>query len=278
MQETLGEQILRILDAKMETPALYGWFHLLSFALALGAAAALCLLHKKNSPDRVSRTVLVISLITILLEIYKQINFNLTYGGGQGVQLDMQWYAFPWQFCTTPMYVGLLAGLTRRGRLHDACCAYLATYAMFAGACVMFYPGDVFIDTIGINIQTMFCHGSMLTIGIYLYVTGHVKLEHKTIFRAAPIFLICVAIAVILNETAFHTGLLEEHEFNMFYISPYCEPHLPVYSIVQEHVPYPLCLLLYMMGFTAASYIILLGAMGVSRLSRLLRRKHAVAA
>ena len=278
MQETLGEKILRILDASMETPGLYGWFHLLSFAIALGAAALLCRLHRNASADRVSRTVLITSLITLLLEIYKQINYNFTYGTGQGVGFDMQWYAFPWQFCTTPMYVGILAGLTRRGKVHDACCAYLATYSVFAGACVMFYPGDVFIRTIGINIQTMFCHGSMLTLGIYLYVTGHVKLEHRTILRALPIFLICVGVAIIMNETANATGLLEEHNFNMFYISPYCDPHLPVYSIVQEHVPYPFCLILYILGFSAASWIILLAAMGVGKLVRKLRAKPTVAA
>ena len=47
----------------------------------------------------------------------------------------------------------------------------------------------------------------------------------------------------------------------MFFISPHQDPHLPVYSIVQQHVPYPFCLILYIIGFTAAAYIILLLAM-----------------
>lgn len=268
MKETTLEMILRILDAEMETPELYGWFHLASFAAVIAATVLLCCLHRKDKPDRVSNVVLVTAIITILLEIYKQVNYNLDYGTGHGVQLDVQWYSFPWQFCSTPMYVGLLAGLTRRGKLHDALCAYLATYAVFAGACVMFYPGDVFIDTIGINLQTMICHGSMLVIGIYLFVSGHVKLEHRTILRAIPVFVTCVVIAVILNEIAYYTGLLETHDFNMFYISRHCEPHLPVYSLVQEVVPYPFCLILYGLGFSAAAYIILLAAMGIGKLMR----------
>lgn len=258
--------ILRFLDSKMETPTLYGWFHLASFAAVIMATVLLCCMHRKDKPNRVSNVVLITAIITILLEIYKQINYNLDYGDGLGVRWDIEWYSFPWQFCSTPMYVGLLAGLTRRGKLHDALCAYLATYAMFAGACVMFYPGDVFIDTIGINIQTMICHGSMLMIGVYLFVSGHVKLEHRTILRAIPVFVTCVVIAIILNEIAYYTGLLETHDFNMFYISPHCDPHLPVYSLVQEVVPYPWCLFLYVLGFTAASYIILLAAMGIGKL------------
>jgi hypothetical protein len=164
------------------------------------------------------------------------------------------------------MYVGLLAGIVRRGKVHDAACAYLATYAVFAGACVMFYPNDVFISTIGINIQTMICHGSMLTIGIYLLATGYVKLEHKTILKAIPVFCCAVLIAVVLNEIAYRTGLLTTDTFNMFFISPYCDPHLPVYSIVQEHVAFPWCLIIYIAAFSLAAYLMLLIAMGVKAL------------
>jgi hypothetical protein len=60
----------------------------------------------------------------------------------------------------------------------------------------------------------------------------------------------------------------------MFYISPYCDPSLPVYSIVQQYVPYPWCLILYIAGFTAAAYIVLLGAMGIQKLAT--RKKSRV--
>ena len=106
----------------------------------------------------------------------------------------------------------------------------------------MFYPEAVFVETIGISIQTMICHGSMITVGIYLLYSGYVKLEHKTILKAIPVFIIFVFTAVILNEIAFQTELLYEHEFNMFFISPHCDPSLPVYSLVQNVVAYPWCL------------------------------------
>ena len=52
----------------------------------------------------------------------------------------------------------------------------------------------------------------------------------------------------------------------MFFVSPYCEPSLPVYSLVQAAVPYPFCLLIYFLGFSAAAYLILLAVLGISRL------------
>ena len=164
------------------------------------------------------------------------------------------------------MYVGLLAGLTKKGKLHESLCAYLVTYAFFAGLAVMIYPADVFIDTVGINIQTMICHGSMLTIGIYLLRTGYVPLAHKTILKALPVFAVNVTLAVIMNEIAYYSGLLETETFNMFFVSRHCAPSLPVYSLVQTYVPYPFCLILYIAGFTAAGYLILLSGMGIAKL------------
>lgn len=257
--------VLRILDAKMEEPELFGWFHITFLLLSLIAAAILCLLHKNASQERVRNIVFGVAVAVIILEVYKQVNYSFSYADGN-VAFQYQWYAFPWQFCSMPMYVGFLAGIFRKGRIHDCLCAFLSTYAVFAGLCVMFYPETVFIDTIGINIQTMICHGSMITVGIYLLYSGYVKLEHKTILKAIPVFLVSVLTAVIFNEIAFQSGLLNDHEFNMFFISPHCEPSLPVYSLVQNAVPYPWCLIIYVSAFTLAAYLILLVAMGIKYL------------
>lgn len=259
------QKLLEIMDADMQVPGLYGWFHLLSLAMTVALAVVLCLTHKKDNPDRVRRVVLVTALTVTALEIYKQINFSFSYT--DGISFDYPWYSFPFQFCSTPMYIGLLAGLTRKGKVHDAACAYLATYSVFAGICVMLYPASVFIDTIGVNIQTMVCHGTMISIGAYLLYSGYVKIEWKTLLRAAVIFAILVSMAAVMNEVAFRTGLLETDDFNMFYISPHCAPHLPIYSLVQEIVPFPVSLIIYIAGFTTAAALILLIAKGIENLS-----------
>lgn len=260
------KKLLQILDTEMDTPTPYGWFHVLSFALTIAAAILLCVTHKKNDTERVRRVVLGVAIAVTVLEIYKQINYSFSYGG-ESIVFDYEWYSFPFQFCSLPMYVGLLASFIKKGKIHDALCAFLATYAVFAGACVMFYPVQVFIGTIGINIQTMVCHGSMISVGVYLLYSGHVKLEHKTILKAMSVFAVGILCAVVMNEIAYVSELLETDTFNMFFISPHCEPSLPVYSLVQAVVPYPFCLILYFAGFSAAAYLILLIAMGISRLT-----------
>ena len=261
---TFWQSVLAFLDSSMETPDSFGWFHLLWFAITFLALIPLLRFPKKPSGDHVRRVVLITAIAVIILEIYKQINYSFSYE--DGIVFDYQWYAFPFQFCSTPMYIGLLAGLAKKGTLYECLCAYLATYAVFAGLAVMIYPNDVFISTIGINIQTMICHGSMITIGIYLFATGHVKLQHRTILKAIPVFAITVSMAAAMNEIAYGVGLLETETFNMFFISPHCEPSLLVYSEVQRVFPFPFCLIIYILGFTAAAYVILLFAMGIGKL------------
>jgi len=256
-------KILQILDTSMERPGLFGWFHVLWLALVVVSTFVLCYLYKKEKLKNVRAVVLVTAVIVSVLEIYKQINYSFSYENG--ISFDFQWYAFPWQFCSMPMYVGLLAGLTKKGKIHDAACAFLATFSMFAGLCVMIYPGDVFIRTIGVNIQTMVCHGSMIVIAVYLLYTGYVKVEHKTILKAIPVFAVALTLAVIMNELAYYTGLLETETFNMFYVSRHCDPSLPVFSLVQAVVPYPWSLIIYIAGFSVAAYLLLLIAIGIKR-------------
>ena len=263
------QSVLAFFDSSMETPLSFGLFHLVWLALTFLALIPLLRFPKQQSDTHIRRVVLFTALTVIVLEIYKQINYSFSYENG--IVFDYQWYAFPSQFCSTPMYIGLLAGLTKKGKVHESLCAYLATYAMFAGLAVMIYPNDVFVETIGINIQTMICHGSMITIAIYLFATGHVKLQHKTILKAMPVFAVTVGMAAIMNEIAYQVGLLETETFNMFYISPYCDPHLLIYADVQKVVPFPWSLVIYIVGFTAAAYLILLIAMGIGALVKKLR-------
>ena len=257
------ETILKILDTRMTQPGMYGWFHIVSLVLMVAVTILFCRFGKNWDKRKV---LLTTAITVVILEIYKQVNFS--FASDNGFTFDYQWYAFPFQFCSTPMYIGLLAGLTKKGKLHDGLCAYLATFALFAGIGVMFYPCTVFTPKVGINIQTMICHGSMVVLGVYLLYTGHVKLAHKTILKAATVFAVCVALAAVMNEIAHASGLLQRESFDMFYISPYSVSELPVYVQVQAVVPFPWCLALYILGFSLAAYIMLLIAMGIAKLAK----------
>ncbi|MBR6502515.1 MAG: YwaF family protein [Clostridia bacterium] len=250
-------QIIAFLDSDMTEPTLYGWFHLVFLAATVIAAVLLIKRFKSPTEKTVRKILIIFAAVSLVLEIYKQINFTFSYDGTT-INADYQWYAFPFQFCSTPMYVGLLAAIIKSKKIHNALCLYLASFSLFAGVCVMAYPVQVFIGTIGINIQTMICHGSMIAIGVWLLCCDYIKFDKRSILPAASVFGVVILIASIMNEIAYFSGLLESENFNMFYISPHCDPSLPVYSLVQEIIPFPLCLIVYFLAFSIASYLILL--------------------
>lgn len=266
------QDILRFLDSKWERPELFGPYHIFALVAMFAVAILLCFLWKKGVIKNPRSVILGTAIIVTVFEIYKQINFNVAYDPELKF-LDYAWYAFPWQFCSTPLYVGLLAGLTNENhKIHKYLCSYLATFATFAGLAVMLYPGDVFTETIGICIQTVICHGSMVVVAIFLYYTGYVKTEWKTLFRAIPVFSVTLSVAIILNEIGHAVGLTKDHFFNMFYISRHEDSTLPVYSMVHNALMaenkafYPLCVIIYVVGFTLVAGIMLLIAMGIKKL------------
>ena len=251
--------VLRDLDVQMTVPEQFGWFHLLWIFLTVLTTVLLCVTHKMWDDKRVRRIVFITAVIVTVLEIYKQLCLGFYFA--EDGTLDYEWSSFPWQFCSMPMYVGLLTGIFRKGRVHTALNAFLATYATFAGLCVMVYPGNVFIDSVGINVQTMVCHGSMVAVGVYLLYSGYVKLHHKTLFSAMTVFVVTLCNAVFLNEVIYCAGVLGGDTFNLFFVSPYFETPLPIYSWLQANLPFPICLAAYFAAFSLAAYLVLLLAM-----------------
>lgn len=269
---TFFQAILKFLDTRwsqfgMEVPKAFGWFHIVSLIAMIGAAFLLCYFWQKRVIKNVRNVILITAIVVLVFEMYKQINFSFSYENG--IKFNYQWYIFPWQFCSTPLFIGLLAGLTK-GKVHDHLCSYLATYAFFAGLAVMIYTGDVYTDTIGICIQTMVCHGSMVAIAIFLFYTGYIRNIWSTLLKALPVFIMCLTVAIGFNEL-FHNVIkplirpdfMEEGRdiaFNMFYIGRYKYwewNNIPVYSSIHNAILganealYPLCVLIYIIGFTS---------------------------
>ena len=267
---TTFQKIMKFLDSDMIRPTNYGWFHLMCLGIVLVLTVLLCVFAKKYGDKGARIVVLTYSITTILLEVYKMLNYSYNW---ETNAWDFQWYAFPFQFCSTPMYVGLLAGCLKKGKFQDFLYSYLATYALFAGLAVMAMPNDVFISTIGINIQTMICHGGMVVMGIYLYACGAVKPRLKTLLKASAVFAVLASIALILNVSLYNAVAPET--FNMFFISPYFECTLPLLNTVYQSVHYVLFLLTYLVGFTICALIVLAIVMLVAKIISVVKNKKS---
>lgn len=252
----LFESVLYHLSGRMEIPAGYGVFHLICFALVILITVFLCLKFGKASQK--TEKILLLSAwgVLVILEIYKQLLYSINFT--DPVTWDYQWYSFPFQFCSSPLYLFPLAALIKNERARDAVRMFLATFSLFAGLAVMFYTNDVFSTYIGINLQTMIHHGAMVIFGVYL--GGRLLREGKMtlpyFLRGCLVFVIMLLIALILNLCA---PLFTDELFNMFYIGPNFPCTLVILDRIYLNVPYILFFIIYTLGFSFAALLIFCG-------------------
>lgn len=250
------QALLDLLNHQMQRPEMYqgiqtSWFQYLSLIIMIFLMVIFVKKYKQATRQDVISFIGIMAWILIGFEILKQINFTDANGG------TYQWYAFPFQFCSTPMYIGLLLRYTKNQTLQSYLMMFLATYGFFAGFAVMLYPADVYTSTTLINIQTMVHHGGMAVMGIVL-LSYHVEKTFKAFTQGVIVFSILTGIAILLNFI--HNTWIGEGTFNMFFINRLYQSGIPILSLFQPLVPNSLYILIFISGFSLVGYIMLLGS------------------
>lgn len=265
------EKILYAIERHtMETPGNYGWFHLLFFFIILGITVVACLWFYHHPNDKAVRWFTFGCWLTIfLLEIGKQLTYSFEYNPTTGEKVwDYQWYAFPFQLCSSPLYLLPFAAFLKEGKVRQGVCTFLATFSLFGGMAVFFYPNDVFISTVFINIQTMIHHGVQIIIGVLYLSYFRKQFTLKWFLYGLAVYGVMITTAMLLNWLIPYGT---EETFNMFYISPSYPSTLPIPSIIYPLVPYIVFFLLYLIGFSGIAIGIYYAAKGITKLIRVIR-------
>ena len=133
------KEFFEILKYEIEKPNNFGLFHLVSLAIVVAVTTLICI-RFKNCSDKTFRRIALISwLIMLVLEIYKQVVFTFDYTD-KGLVGDYQWYAFPFQFCSTPMYAAYIASLMKECKIRKALLSYLGFFTILGSFMVMLLP------------------------------------------------------------------------------------------------------------------------------------------
>jgi hypothetical protein len=256
---SLLEKLIYALSGQMPRPGNYGWFHLMFMGIILLVTVFLCVRYRDASPKQERAILLFFWGLIVLLELYKELQFAMNYTepvAENPITWSYEWGSFPFQFCSTPFYILPIAALARREKVRDAARMFLATYALIAGIAVYLYPNDVFIGTIGINIQTMVHHGTQVILGVYLgmRLRREGKLVRPVFLRGCLIFVIMVAIALGLNLAA---PLFTDRTFNMFFIGPRFPCSLVILDQIYPRIPYLAFLALYVLGFSLVALLMM---------------------
>ena len=257
----LFEKIVRFLQFEMERPHSYGWFHLLWLGASLALILFLCLRREKDHERSLRTLLLIYGLGALLLEAVKQIIWSYSFDPATGTGVwDYQWYAFPFQLCTTPIFVSLIAAFLKKGPARDWLLSFLAFVSILGSLATALYPETCFVSTVMVDLHTMYLHLGSLVVSVYLLATGEIRPRFRNLLRGFAVFLIFAALAELLNLAVYRSGVLQGESFNMFYISPWFPSSLPVFDRIQASVPFPVFLLSYLLAVFLGALLVFLTA------------------
>jgi hypothetical protein len=189
----------------------------------------------KDASDRAFRTVIIVSwAVMFLLELFKQTLFPLTIEEG-AVVYNYSWVDFPFQLCSTPIYVLPLLGFLRDGKVRDFAASYIMTVGLIGGIAVYLSPGTVLISNMVKSVQSMVHHGIQVMTGVLTAVYYRKRITKSFFYRGIVTFSVMFLIANLLNTVGFNiltsSGIMpEDASFNMFYITPNRDQNFPMFG------------------------------------------------
>lgn len=211
-------------------------------------------------------------LLLALSEIWKQwyLTFPLNHG-------NYNWWYFPFQLCSIPMYLLLLFPFVKKERIRNAFLTFLMCYGMLGGIAVFADTSGLHYPVAVLTVHSYLWHILLIVIGITAgtaYGLSSGKIQFKTSdsgditvptdrwksFRAITfreftdctlIYAVCCVIASIINAACNPYG-----EINMFYINP---RYTMVQIVFCDFVPYignTLTIFLYMTATVLGGFLL----------------------
>lgn len=262
-------KVFDLLQKEMPEPAAFGWFHCMWIGFMIIAIIGLYLQRKKHSEKQLKWVLGVYGITALVLETLKQLSWSYNMDDmTKSIVWDYQWYAFPFQLCTTPIFVCIISLFLKKGKVRDSLFSYMAFFTILGSISTILIPDSCLINDILVNIHTMWLHLGSFVVSVYLLMTGEISIDFTALKRAFSVFVMFVCIANGLNLFVYNAGVLNGETFNMFYISPYFNSSLPVFDMIQPKVPYLFYLLVYIVA-------LLLGASLIWCVAKLIQRATA---
>jgi len=218
-KQTILQFFLQKTAWPMTPPAPWSAFHILFSISGLAIAGLVALFLggscQKAGPGK-SRTIprpcLILWICGIILaasEIYKQLFILQVVNHGK-----YDWWYFPFQLCSTPMYLCLIFPLFPSGTLQKTIATYLKAFGFLGGIMALAEPSGLMHPYWTLTLHGLMWHILLVFIAFFCTASGLAGTSTCDFLHTIPLFFIFCFIATFIN---IFTG----GKADMFYISPY---------------------------------------------------------
>ncbi len=160
--------------------------------------------------NREQRVFLVAGTVLLVSEIWKQYCLTFVLNGGA-----YQWWYFPFQLCSVPMYLCFPLAFLKGGRSRDSLLAFFSDYTLLSGVIVFLDTTGMHYGYIPLTLHSFLWHFLLIVLGLF---AGTRKRDRGTrsFFGATAVYLMCCILAEVFNLCFDRFDII-----NMFYINPH---------------------------------------------------------
>ena len=238
---------------KMTPPPAYGVFHLsLTF---IGIALCIFISYKlRNISEKGNKIVLLtIGTFLIITEIYKQLFYYFYMSNPDGIN-QYDWWIFPFQLCSVPMYLCIIALFLKPGPLLNGIYGFMTTYNLLGGLMAFIEPSGITHSYWTLTLHAYLWHMSLIFIGVYLIISGRCAKTKKDFLYAAITFVVLCVVAFCINLIFWNSS---GGDINMFFVGPR-NSSLAVFKDIATNFGWYVSTALYIPAVTLGAFLIFL--------------------
>lgn len=203
----------------MTPPAPWSLFHLAFMFLGIPLAAFAAWQLRRCSKSARIRLLFACGLFLAISELYKQLFLYYIENNH-----SFDWWYFPFQLCSLPMYLCLLLPFV--SKQHQAVlCTFMYNYNLLGAVMVFLDPSGLMHPYWTLTLHGFIWHILLIFIGLLIAFSRMALPSNQGFWQSTAVFAAGCIIATIINVASHPYG-----NADMFYITPYYATTQIVYS------------------------------------------------
>ncbi len=234
---------------EMVKPEPYGPFHLIWVVVGVTLCALLAW-KLRNLGTRGNKWLLIgVGVFLSVCELYKQLFYYYCIGKG-----SYQWWIFPFQMCSVPMYLCILAPLLKPGKVQSGMYHFMMIYNLMGGIMSLIEPSGLLHEYWTLTLHAFIWHTALIFVGLYLGFSGHTTARWVDFKHSTWTLLALCAMAFCINLLFWDVS---GQDINMFFVGPK-NSSLLVFSTIAENFGWYVSTALYIPAMCLGGLLVFL--------------------